>query len=350
MNVALLSRSNPPSLSPEVASCHPTVVLWTGLEPWMDVEYAHQVCALMGWQASVCVPPTSLSTSMVANNAGFCLLVFPDAIQGRKAVAQVHGDAPISMPNSSQNFTLSWAGPILPSRLKNITGTGNQNLTVESRAMLPSLFVTDLDPGTSQSDLMEVFQNPILGLLPDRPRKYVRPFKTCHSAKIMVDYDTGMSRGFGFIRFGDTAEQLRALSEMQGLYCQGRPMRLAPATPKVIYGSDRQMTQHLSTPASPSSIHIPPPPDHDALAADPYNTTLFVGGLSRSTDQPRLKMAFQPFGPLHYVKVNQERCYGFVQFMHKLDAEHAFQQMQGAQMDDRHLRLSWGRGFRKFIL
>ncbi|KAK7016661.1 hypothetical protein R3P38DRAFT_3361311 [Favolaschia claudopus] len=50
---------------------------------------------------------TSLSTSMVANKAGFCLLVFPDAIQGRKAVAQVQGDAPISTPNSSQNFTLS---------------------------------------------------------------------------------------------------------------------------------------------------------------------------------------------------------------------------------------------------
>lgn len=48
----------------------------------------------------------------------------------------------------------------------------------------------------------------------------------------MTDPISGMSRGYGFVRFGDEADQQRALTEMQGVYCGNRPMRISTATPK----------------------------------------------------------------------------------------------------------------------
>ena len=63
-----------------------------------------------------------------------------------------------------------------------------------------SIFVGDLAPETSNSDLVAVFRNPLLGLRNDREPKFIRPFLSCKSAKIMLDPVTGVSRGYGFVR------------------------------------------------------------------------------------------------------------------------------------------------------
>ncbi len=62
--------------------------LWWGeLEPWMDEEYAKQVCSLMGWDAvTVKIPhtPTDLVvTGQQPNNPGYCFLTFPTYSAGR---------------------------------------------------------------------------------------------------------------------------------------------------------------------------------------------------------------------------------------------------------------------------
>ncbi|KAJ7935016.1 hypothetical protein B0H13DRAFT_1482886, partial [Mycena leptocephala] len=92
-----------------------------------------------------------------------------------------------------------------------------------------SIFVGDLAPETSNSDLFAVFHNPLLGLRNDRIPKFIRPFASCNRAKIMFDPVTGVSRGYGF---SDEADQQRALIEMHGLCCLSRPMRISPATAK----------------------------------------------------------------------------------------------------------------------
>ncbi len=57
--------------------------------------------------------------------------------------------------------------------------------------------------------------------------------------QIMTDPVTGASRGFGFVRFSNESDCLRALVEMQGIFIApldgqstGRPLRVCPATPK----------------------------------------------------------------------------------------------------------------------
>lgn len=49
-----------------------------------------------------------------------------------------------------------------------------------------------------------VCPNAVLALRNDREPKFIRPFLSCKSAKIMVDRVTGIARGYGFVRYVDT--------------------------------------------------------------------------------------------------------------------------------------------------
>ncbi|KAJ7862161.1 hypothetical protein B0H14DRAFT_2505795 [Mycena olivaceomarginata] len=124
-----------------------------------------------------------------------------------------------------------------------------------------SIFVGDLAPQTSNSDLVAVFRNPVLGLRNDRAPRFIRRFASCKNAKIMLDPVTGVSRGYGFVRFTDEGEQQRALIEMNGLYCLSRPMRIAPATakfkpPPADLSQLTSTTTHISLPVGPRAEEV----------------------------------------------------------------------------------------------
>ncbi|KLO08447.1 hypothetical protein SCHPADRAFT_893876 [Schizopora paradoxa] len=427
-----------PSQSPVYSKSSSRSTLWWGeLEPWMDEEYAKQVCSLMGWDSvTVKIPhtPTDPVTGQQPNNPGYCFLTFPTSQQAAAVFAQINrspNDTPVNMPNSTKPFVLNWASSPTPSPA---TATFNQAATGVGAA-LPnqqkeySIFVGDLAPETSNSDLVAVFRNPVLGLRNDRAPKFIRPFYSCKSAKIMLDPVTGVSRGYGFVRFTDEADQQRALIEMHGLYCLSRPMRISPATAKFktpqggtdngfggvtasssassIGSSSSLPSLTASTTASSVASNnfqpngAPPITSLDTLAqliakandntkqvgqqvpsitaplvadkqmldeswkhqaqarailgnligpngeqltsTDPYNTTVFVGGLSPLISEETLRTFFAPFGDIHYVKVPTGKHCGFVQFVRKADAERAIERMQGFPIGGSRIRLSWGR-------
>ncbi|KAL0949204.1 hypothetical protein HGRIS_009282 [Hohenbuehelia grisea] len=486
----LTSSSSPASLNSSRST-----IWWGELEPWMDEEYAKQVCGLMGWDPvniKVPHPPPDPTTGQQPNNPGYCFLTFPSPAHAATVLAQVNNSNgnPPSMPNSTKPFVLNWASsvPTAPPAPSSFPATA---------AMLPagqqqypkeySIFVGDLAPETSNSDLVAVFRNPVLGLRNDREPKFIRPFLSCKSAKIMLDPVTGVSRGYGFVRFTDEADQQRALIEMHGLYCLSRPMRISPATAKFKppQGMDMPQVQfppsaqfnpldpqaHMSPPSNgqagqAKSVSAPiaavlatSPPNltasgsgasslgtassngtlssgtgsstsvsttasgytpeemmnlptsvlaqiaqqyangtmspvkissgttavtldgqplanqdliapryliseqswkHHAQArailgnligpngeqltsTDPYNTTVFVGGLSPLISEETLRTFFAPFGDIHYVKVPVGKHCGFVQFVRKADAERAIEKMQGFPIGGSRIRLSWGR-------
>lgn len=466
--------------SPSSATPPRSTLWWGELEPWMDEEYAKQVCNLMGWDpVSIKVPrpaPDPL-TGRQANNPGYCFLTFPSQVHAAAVLQQVNSTNngnPLTMPNSNKPFNMNWASSVPTAPLSvpfnaptvSIPGAQNPNYPKEY-----SIFVGDLAPEVSNSDLVAVFRNPVLGLRNDREPRFIRPFLSCKSAKIMLDPVTGVSRGYGFVRFGDEADQQRALIEMHGLYCLSRPMRISPATAKFKpvpgvnmdfsqmqypspYSSlpDPQQlslalpaptgTKSVSTPlasaggnngpglgnlSGPNSFSAPSlnsassmassatlasTPSEDALkslpnsnsssspasansavpssisaalaqqthdqlmaqrynipeeswkhhaqarailsnligpngeqltSSDPYNTTVFVGGLSPLISEETLRTFFAPFGEIHYVKVPVGKHCGFVQFVRKPDAERAIEKMQGFPIGGSRIRLSWGR-------
>ncbi|KAJ7701257.1 hypothetical protein B0H14DRAFT_3173676 [Mycena olivaceomarginata] len=267
-----------------------------------------------------------------------------------------------------------------------------------------SIFVGDLAPETSNSDLVAVFRNPVLGLRNDRASKFIRPFASCKSAKIMLDPVTGVSRGYGFVRFTDEADQQRALIEMHGLYCLSRPTAAERVRPIAVpstasyypgggdavayapgggvmstsatgggtgaeyfaqqYGVGVPQQQVQAPVQQQQPVHPPQqgndewrhasqartslgnligPNGEQLTGTDPYNTTVFVGGLSPLVGEETLRTFFVPFGELHYVKVPVGKRCGFVQFVRKADAERAIEKMQGFPVGGSQIRLSWGR-------
>ena len=77
------------------------------------------------------------------------------------------------------------------------------------------LFVGNLPYGTTDDQLRELFL----------------PFGTPESAKVITDRDTGESKGFGFVEFGNTGHAQQAMS-LNGKSVGGRALTVNEARPR----------------------------------------------------------------------------------------------------------------------
>jgi RNA recognition motif-containing protein len=108
------------------------------------------------------------------------------------------------MPNGGQNFRLNWA-----------TFSSGDRRSDDTPDF--TIFVGDLAPDVTDYMLQETFRG---------------RFPSVKGAKVVIDRLTGRTKGYGFVRFGDEGEQLRAMTEMNGVLCSSRPMRIGPASNK----------------------------------------------------------------------------------------------------------------------
>lgn len=108
------------------------------------------------------------------------------------------------MPSVQQNFRLNWAS----------FGVGEKR---PDDMIDYTIFVGDLAADVSDYTLQETF------------RAY---YPSVRGAKVVIDKETSRSKGYGFVKFGDENEQLRAMTEMNGIMCSSRPMRIGPAANK----------------------------------------------------------------------------------------------------------------------
>ncbi|KAF8866507.1 RNA-binding domain-containing protein [Acephala macrosclerotiorum] len=300
--------------------------LWMGeLEPWIDENFIRSVWFGMGESVNV-----KMIRDKFSGNAGYCFIDFSSPAAAAKALS-LNGSM---IPNTSRPFKLNWA-----------SGGGLADRRSESRDDRGpefSIFVGDLGPEVNEYVLVSLFQ---------------ARFPSCKSAKIMTDPISGMSRGYGFVRFADEQDQQRALTEMQGVYCGNRPMRISTATPKNKSGGGGPAGmpmqggmggQQMAAPGM-YGMGAPPPlgyygaPQPMNQFTDPNNTTVFVGGLSGYVTEDELRSFFQGFGEITYVKIPPGKGCGFVQFVQRHAAEMAINQMQGYPIGNSRVRLSWGR-------
>lgn len=118
----------------------------------------------------------------------------------------------ILMPNTEQPFRLNWA----------TFSTGDKR---SDNAPDLSIFVGDLAADVTDSLLHETFSS---------------KYPSVKAAKVVFDANTGRSKGYGFVRFGDENERSQAMTEMNGVYCSSRPMRIGAATPRKSSGYQQQ--------------------------------------------------------------------------------------------------------------
>ncbi|KAG0187518.1 hypothetical protein DFQ28_006251 [Apophysomyces sp. BC1034] len=101
-----------------------------------------------------------------------------------------------------------------------------------------NLYVKNLDPGVTNSDLFNLF----------------RKFGRIVSARVMSNPATGQSKGYGFVSYGRSEEAGAALEEMNGSMVGSKPLIVAFHEPK----KPRQEKQPLASP-TPYSISAPVP-------------------------------------------------------------------------------------------
>lgn len=82
--------------------------------------------------------------------------------------------------------------------------------------MSNKLYVGNLSYNTSDQDLREAFA----------------PYGNVESASVVIDRDSGQSRGFGFVEYGSSAEAQQAVEAMNGMMVSGRNLNVNIARPR----------------------------------------------------------------------------------------------------------------------
>ncbi|KAL4201198.1 hypothetical protein AMTRI_Chr02g257410 [Amborella trichopoda] len=274
--------------------------LWIGdLQYWMDEAYIHSCFAHTGEVLSVKI----IRNKQTGQPEGYGFIEFASRATAERIIQTVNGT---TMPNTEQSFRLNWA----------TFGGGDKR----SEGTDFPVFVGDLASDVTDYLLQETFRS---------------HYSSVKGAKVVTDRLTGRSKGYGFVRFGDENEQLRAMTEMNGVFCSTRPMRIGPATTKKTVGVQQQY---------PAKAPYQSNPQASQSESDPNNTTqIFVGGLDPNVNDDILKQVFGQYGELIHVKIPVGKRCGFVQFANRACAEEALLMLNGTQLGQQSIRLSWGR-------
>lgn len=289
--------SSAPASSDEIRS------LWIGdLQYWMDETYVTNCFYNTGEVLTVKI----IRNKQTGQPEGYGFIEFRSRAGAENALQTYNGTL---MPSTEQNFRLNWA----------TLGAGERR---NDDTPDYTIFVGDLAADVSDYILQETF-------------KTVYP--SVKGAKVVTDRTTGRSKGYGFVRFGDEGEQVRAMSEMNGVLCSSRPMRIGPAATKTGGasgggggGGGMQKASYQNAQGSQGE-------------SDPNNTTIFVGGLDPSVSDDTLRQVFGQFGELIHVKIPVGKRCGFVQFANRACAEQALSILNGTELGGQNIRLSWGR-------
>ncbi|XP_048617040.1 polyadenylate-binding protein RBP47C-like [Brassica napus] len=184
--------------------------IWIGdLHHWMDENYLKCSFASVGAVVSIKV----IRNKHTGLSEGYGFVEFLSHDVADKVLKKFNGTY---MPNTDMPFRLNWAS----------SSTGEEN---EHEL---SIFVGDLAPDVSNSLLYNTFSE---------------IYPSVRAAIVIIDTYTGISKGFGFVRFGDVNERTKAMTEMHGVKCSNRAMRIGPATPKETTSFRQQGFFFLST-------------------------------------------------------------------------------------------------------
>ncbi|PON59041.1 Splicing factor-like protein [Parasponia andersonii] len=252
--------------------------LWIGdLQYWVDENYLNTCFAHTGEVISIKI----IRNKITGQPEGYGFVEFVSHAAAERILQSYNGT---QMPGTEQTFRLNWAS----------FGIGERRPDAGPEH---SIFVGDLAPDVTDYLLQETFR---------------AQYPSVRGAKVVTDPNTGRSKGYGFVKFSDETERNRAMTEMNGVYCSTRPMRISAATPKKTTGFQQQYTAAkavypfpaYTTPAAPVA-----PADYDT------NNTTFSNGFSVSS--PSLAI--------------------------QTSAEEAIQKMQGKMIGQQIVRISWGR-------
>eukprot|EP00128_Syssomonas_multiformis_P008112 Colp12_sorted_trinity150504_noHs@2374 len=197
--------------------------IWMGdLDPYWDETFITSVFESLGEPVYGIKMIRDRTTGQLS---GFCFVDFGDKDKAERILNTYNG---VVIPGSSppKKFKLNWA----------TYGKGTGPLSGGASVNAPagpewSIYVRNLSSDVTDWTLMEFF-------------RYRYP--TTKAAKVVCD-PSGVSKGFGFVRFWSEEDQKRALEEMQGnTALGGKPLHINIATPKRL--TDKPLSTTVATP------------------------------------------------------------------------------------------------------
>lgn len=215
------------------ASLEEVRTLWVGdLQYWVEESYLHSAFAHTGEVVSVKI----IRNKITGQPEGYGFVEFVSHSAAER-ILQTYNGTP--MPGTEQLFRLNWAS----------SGLG------ERRPDGPdySIFVGDLSPDVTDYLLQETFR---------------LQYPSVRGARVVTDPSTGRSKGYGFVKFSDESERDRAMTEMNGVYCSTRPMRISLATPKKTAATTGVQPQYpAAKPVYPAQTYVAPQADPNQWGA-----------------------------------------------------------------------------------
>ena len=202
--------------------------LWIGdLQYWVDESYLSQCFAHNGEVVSIKI----IRNKLTGQPEGYGFVEFVSHASAEAFLRTYNG---AQMPGTEQTFRLNWAS---------FGDSGPDH----------SIFVGDLAPDVTDYLLQETFR---------------AHYPSVRGAKVVTDPNTARSKGYGFVKFSDENERNRAMTEMNGVYCSTRPMRISAATPKKTTGAYAAPAAPVPKPVYPVPAYTSPvvqvqPPDYD---------------------------------------------------------------------------------------
>jgi len=191
-----------------------------------------------------------------------------------------------------------------------------------------SVYVGNIDPSVSEVTLQSAFDS--------EDTKVIK-------VKIFKNRAIAATSDYGFVEFESHAAAERALQRAAaGMRLEDKELKVNWAT------SSPSHPNHSGGHSHNSHGNHNANRDH-ALGKVGANGfyNVFVGDLDGEVGDAALKEAFNTYASLEDAKVmldsesGASRCFGFVMFREKQDAQNAIVEMQGRQLKSRNLRLNW---------
>ncbi|OJJ00503.1 hypothetical protein ASPVEDRAFT_109197, partial [Aspergillus versicolor CBS 583.65] len=156
------------------------------------------------------------------------------------------------------------------------------------------------------------------------------------SARIMTERETGRSRGFGYVEFTNAADAAKAYEAMKDAEIDNRKINLDYATGRPANKDQGNFKDRAQNRARSFGDQ-----------ASPESDTLFVGNLPFSANEDSVHEVFGGQGTVLGIRLptdmesGRPKGFGYVQYSSVDEARQAYNDLQGAEIDGRPVRLDF---------
>jgi nucleolar protein 4 len=159
-------------------------------------------------------------------------------------------------------------------------------------------------------------------------------------ATVVVNPETKVSKGFGFVTFADLEDAQSALEELNNADFDGKKIRVEYAQPR-----HREIDEKLGR-SVPAAAAIKNKQEREDQRTQNQPPRLIIRNLPWSIETPeQLSRLFLSFGKVKHAvlpkKGNKLQGFGFIVLRGKKNAEKALQSINGKEVDGRQLAVDW---------